>query len=756
MTSADESLSTPIINVSRWSSLRYRLVVLLAVILAVVLLVNGIGLFLIISQSEQDLWQDRQTEVASFSARTVTEFIERAREALVLAGLPDQATIQANSELLSGLLAENPVLLEVVRLNDQGRVLAAVNQSQEAPLLAAMITIPQSVWFREALDGQTFLGDVQVSEGQPYVIMAIPTNYGGVVAARLQMNSLWELVADLNFGQTGQAYVINQRGRVVAHTDPQVALTKASLEDRPELAALLAADDNTWRGRYFNFEGQAVAGTTTAVPGTKWIVMTEVAQSELTAVSQTALIMLAVLTSIIGTLAVGVTIVLLRQQLFQPLNRLQAGVEQISQGDLTYQLRVERQDEIGQVAQVFNQMTTQLQSLYAGLAERGQRLEQVSILGERLNAILEFDVLLDELVHQVKQTFNYYHVQVYLLDQATERLDMVAGVGQAGAKMKAQGHHISLITPTSLVARSARSQEIVRVDNVQEAPDWLPNPLLPDTRSEMAVPIVLDNRVAGVLDVQEDEIAGLDDEDANILRLVSNQVAVAIRNTQQFFQVQASLAEARSLQEKYLQQAWQSEVTVKPDYTVEHPGQATLPASIQEQLKLTALQKNQPTGLTGAAQLDTELAPVDYAALVAPIKLQNQVIGAMHFQEVGSKRNWTEQELALVQTVADQVAQTAENLRLFQETQERASRERLIGQVSDKLRRAPDIDTLMKVAVGELSRILGPERAFVRLGSEAELGVTPGNNGSEQVESADLEEPAQPEENLNDKSTTIG
>jgi GAF domain-containing protein len=108
------------------------------------------------------------------------------------------------------------------------------------------------------------------------------------------------------------------------------------------------------------------------------------------------------------------------------------------------------------------------------------------------------------------------------------------------------------------------------------------------------------------------------------------------------------------------------------------------------------------------------------AALVAPIVIQNVQVGDLQLHGLETDRTWTESELALIEAVIDQVAQTAENLRLIEETRERASRERLIGQVSDNLRRAPDMDTLLKVAVGELARVLKPARTFVHLEPKAE------------------------------------
>ncbi len=180
--------------------------------------------------------------------------------------------------------------------------------------------------------------------------------------------------------------------------------------------------------------------------------------------------------------------------------------------------------------------------------ERTRQLETVATLSGRLNAILDLDELLNEVVNQVKERFNYYHAHIYMLDEERKNLIMSAGVGVAGATMKAAGHHISLNAPTSLVARAARTLEIVAVDDVQQASDWLSNPLLPDTHSEMAVPITVDEQVVGVLDVQQNRVAGLDEGDANLLRSMANHIGVAIKNARLYSLVQQELTERKKVE----------------------------------------------------------------------------------------------------------------------------------------------------------------------------------------------------------------
>ncbi len=200
-------------------------------------------------------------------------------------------------------------------------------------------------------------------------------------------------------------------------------------------------------------------------------------------------------------------------------------------------------DEIGGLQQGVNSMATQLEDVVNSLEQRvqarTQRLEVAASLSERLNAILDIDQLLAELVNQIKESFDYYHVHIYLFAAGDDGPNLVlrAGVGEAGAKMKAAGHSIPLDASTSLVAQTARSGKVVRVDNVQETEGWLPNPLLPDTQSEMAVPIIREEKVVGVLDVQGEQIGGLDEGDANLLRSLAGHVAVALTNARLFREI---------------------------------------------------------------------------------------------------------------------------------------------------------------------------------------------------------------------------
>jgi GAF domain-containing protein len=440
------------------------------------------------------------------------------------------------------------------------------------------------------------------------------------------------------------------------------------------------------------------------------------------------------LAALVLAIIVGVWV---SRQLARPIENLTDIATSMAAGQLEQTAPASGPAELQTLARSFNSMTEQLRLMLSGLEQqvvaRTERLEIVAMLGEHLGTILRLEALLPEVVNQIQTRFDYYHAHIYLIDDTAENLVVAEGTGPAGAEMKAKAHSIPLDAPTSLVARAARTGQIVRVDNVREAEDWLPNPLLPDTYAEMAVPIVLgaEGQVVGVLDVQQDKIAGLDDSDAALLRSLASQVGVAIHNARLFEEVETALKEAREAQRRFMEQAWdRSRVVRRGRSRIQFSlGESTtLSETALTQAREQALAQQEPTLVTinGDEQQgdygDSSSAPMQHA-LVAPITLGQTKIGNLQLHGVDPKRKWTESELALINAVVDQVAQAAENLRLFNETQERAGRESLIGQISDKLRRAPDIESLMKIAVTELSRVLDPDRTFVRFGSATELGL---------------------------------
>lgn len=372
------NIKSPITRLFHAEGLRRRLLMTLSVIFLTSLLIIGAGVYFFISQIEQNSWQEREQEAATVAADTVSAFMQNTLASVRLTGdlQPDQ--LADNPEMLNHLLGQNSALLELVRIDSTGRVFASTYR--DAPLLANLFTIPQSRWFLESRAGKTYLGNVQISpDGEPYLIISQPATDSGVVVARLGLNRLWDVLSKLGFGKTGQAYVFNANGEIIGHSaDPAVAISKTSLDARPEIAAIMQSPNFEWQGKYTNFQGQRILGVSTPVNGTDWIIVTEVTQSEATATSQVALGMLVGVLVFSGALVLLLTTRFLNNLILEPMSQLQAGAERIGRGDLDYRIAVDpaRRDEVSGVARAFNSMSDQLRSRDQTIQQQTRTLEE--------------------------------------------------------------------------------------------------------------------------------------------------------------------------------------------------------------------------------------------------------------------------------------------------------------------------------------------------------------------------------------------
>ncbi|HEC24260.1 MAG TPA: GAF domain-containing protein, partial [Chloroflexi bacterium] len=171
-----------------------------------------------------------------------------------------------------------------------------------------------------------------------------------------------------------------------------------------------------------------------------------------------------------------------------------------------------------------------------------RRQELAHDLAQQLTTLLDPDELLRETVNRLSEAFEYYHAHIYLLDEEEQKLVVAEGLGEAGRIMKESGHSIPVELERSLVARAARSRQPVVVNDVTKDPDHLPNPLLPETRAEVAIPLVLGDQLLGVLDVQSSQVGHFDEDEVRTLQIVANQLAVALSNAR-LYQEQLETAE---------------------------------------------------------------------------------------------------------------------------------------------------------------------------------------------------------------------
>jgi signal transduction histidine kinase len=201
------------------------------------------------------------------------------------------------------------------------------------------------------------------------------------------------------------------------------------------------------------------------------------------------------------------------------------------------------------IAAVAQQLSSHIENLR--LTEqnlnRARQLETVADVSATTATLLDPDKLLQTVVDVAKQRFGVYHTHIYLADETWQTLLLAAGAGEVGRKMVAEEHAIDMGAERSLVARAARERKAAIVNNVRSDPAFLPNPLLPDTRSEMAVPLIAGDKVIGVFDVQSERENAFGDEDASIYTTLAAQVAIALQNARLYAAQAAHVTQLREL-----------------------------------------------------------------------------------------------------------------------------------------------------------------------------------------------------------------
>ncbi|MFC1996348.1 GAF domain-containing protein [Chloroflexota bacterium] len=204
-------------------------------------------------------------------------------------------------------------------------------------------------------------------------------------------------------------------------------------------------------------------------------------------------------------------------------------------------------------------LTNLNQDLEQRVATRTLALETSNEVSRQISTMLDQQRLVRDVTQQLRTTFGYYHVHIYLFDESKQNLVMEGGTGDAGRAMMARGHMLK--RDQGLVGRAAQQNQLVLIPDVSKAKGWLPNPLLPETKSELAVPIAIGSEVLGVLDIQHHMFNGLGDQDAKLVQSIANQVAIAIQNAQTFTRSQEKAVQ--EAQVSAINQRIQSAMTIE-------------------------------------------------------------------------------------------------------------------------------------------------------------------------------------------------
>lgn len=355
--------------------------------------------------------------------------------------------------------------------------------------------------------------------------------------------------------------------------------------------------------------------------------------------------------------------------------------------------------------------------LFRQAKARASRLQAAGEVSRAASSILNPDELIQQAVNLIQERFDLYYVGLFLLDETSRWAVLRAGTGKAGRTQVEQNYKLDVGGESMIGWCMAHALARIVQDVAGEAAHYV-NPLLPQTRSEMALPLISRGRVIGAMTIQDSREAAFSEEDVSVLQTMADQLASAIENASLFEQSQQALAEAEVASRHYQQREWQAflgrQSAVQTLGFRDGP-EGTMPIS-------SAGSPEQKTGPLAGPDGDGDKGQ---QRLAVPIKLRRQAIGTIDLYREDDGREWSEDEQALAESLAEQLALAIENARLFEQTQYRARREQLMREITDRIRGKTDLDAILRTTVMELGKALGTSHAAIRLGTEAELGSPP-------------------------------
>ncbi|MDH5506275.1 MAG: GAF domain-containing protein, partial [Anaerolineae bacterium] len=538
----------------------------------------------------------------------------------------------------------------------------------------------QYAWWQAAYNngvGTTYVGDPVFDEatGEYIVEVALPiytdddnADVDGILFSRYSLTPITREFDQSLIGSSGGLALFDTHGNWVPPKG-------ATPDQDPQLSSeLIVSSNQSWKVTSFGNVDSVIswAHTKELGPDTENIfdlhivsyISTDEALGTVT-IARTSAIVLMLL---VAFFAIIVTIYLARF-ITQPLSELTVAAQRILGGETNVQANVFGKDEIGTLASTFNTMTSQLSQLVSGLeetvSERTQALERRAVqmeasaqVAREAASIRDVNQLLTRVSGLISETFGYYHTGIFLLDEKDEYAVLQAASSEGGQRMLARGHKL-LVGKVGVVGYAAGMNEPRIAQDVGADVIYYDNPDMPDTRSELALPLTIRDEVIGVLDVQSRTANAFSADDVQVLQTLADQLALAIENARLLQRSQTSLRELERLYGQQVEQAWRKRLENQPVVYQYNPAGVGLGSSAADS-----------TGMSDGLKLTKE------------ILFRGQKIGSIDLMRSSQQEEWTSDELALVEEIIDQTAQALENARLVEQIQLRSDQIQLLQEVT--------------------------------------------------------------------------
>lgn len=620
---------------------------------------------------------------------------------------------------------------EIFVMDLDGKVISSTDPSQEGKVFSGQPL------FTQALKGSYIAPPLYAPSLQNYRIVASQPVYSpdgnlmGVIAARARLEKLDAIMLErAGLGETGETYLVGSNNVLVT----VLRNGQRYLNMRTQGVLNVLETHRSGSGSYSNVTGENVIGVYHWLPKLQVALMAEQSQDEALQSLSTTLRINIALTAIALFLAILLAMLITRG-ISKPIAELASTASEIADGKLGLTANVKGRDEVSALAKAFNSMALQLRDLISGLEQRvDERTHELERRSNQIQAAAEvardittttnLDEVMDQAVNLIRDRFNFYHAGIFLVDERGEYAVLQAATGLAGHQMLAQGHRLKVGAVGIVGSATGSGKPHIALDVGVDATHFR-NPLLPETRSEMALPLQVSGQVIGALDVQSQEAAAFDEDDVTILQTMADQLAIAIENARLIQQMNQTLNELEQAYGRYTQNAWRnftqdSQRMKGYRYQQLHilPVDSPRPEAEEALKRGKLVLKNYPGNEHQAAQTVSEnetKSAGEISALAVPIRLRGQSIGVLNLRFQGE--NVPNETISMIEEAASRLALILENARLLEEAQQKASREQLIGQVGVRVRETLDINTVLKTAMREIGSALELSEIEVRMGN---------------------------------------
>jgi GAF domain-containing protein len=365
---------------------------------------------------------------------------------------------------------------------------------------------------------------------------------------------------------------------------------------------------------------------------------------------------------------------------------IMSALRMINEGFRQAQERTEQMHETLRKAQA--ELEKRVAERTTELAHKTSQLNAASLVAHETADIQDIDRLLNRAVNLIADQFGCYHVGIYLMNKREDYVNLQAASSEGGKQLLERGYRLRVGTEGIIGFVAAEKKPRISLDVGKDA-IFFDSPELPETRSELSLPLIVRGKVVGVLDLQSSEVNAYKYEDLDIFQTMADQIAVTIENARLLTESQLVISQLETLSNENTRQNWKTELaTSNPIFHYTATGVRSI--------------KNSPSE-KGNNVLDV------------PIILRGQKIGKISLQRKSDFHKWSAQEEIVATEVAAQAALALENIRLVERTRQRANREQSIANVTAHIRETLDLDTVLRTTAREIQKALNLQEAEVRL-----------------------------------------